>query len=84
MAEFTVLPRFSFEWSEWEKTASPRDLEELDRAMAAIALDPALPGRFRSYYDPIDPTFLYRIENVIIHYRIAADGAVEFVNLFPR
>ncbi|HUO03728.1 MAG TPA: hypothetical protein VMU16_00900 [Candidatus Binataceae bacterium] len=84
MAEFAVQPRFSFEWSQWEKTASPRDLEELDRAMASIVLDPALPGRLRSHYDPLNPSFLYRIESAMIHYRVVGGGDIEFLNLFPR
>jgi hypothetical protein len=84
VAEFFLSASFARELKQWEKTASPHDVEALDRAMAETARDPALPGRFRSFYSPSDPTFLYRFANVIIHYRVTARGAVEFLNLFPR
>jgi hypothetical protein len=84
VAEFTVSPRFAREWWEWQKAASPRDLEGADQAMAAIIRDPALAGRVRSFYDPQNPTFLYRFENLIVHYRVSASGTIEFLNLFPR
>ncbi|MGH7813347.1 MAG: hypothetical protein ACREQI_05015 [Candidatus Binataceae bacterium] len=82
MAEFAASVRFKLDWLEWENTASPRDLEELDRAMAGIVLNHALPGRFRSFYDPMNTSFLYRIESAMIHYRVIG-GTVEFLNLFP-
>ena len=82
MADFVCEPRFLLDVAEWEKTASPRDKEALVQVMAAIVADPALPGRVPSYYDPQNPSYLYRGASFAVHYRVSADGTVEFLNLF--
>jgi hypothetical protein len=50
--------------------------------LAAIAADPALPGRVQSFSDPQMPSYLYRSGSFLVHYRLTADGKVEFLNLF--
>jgi len=67
---------------DWEKSASPRDREALEQVLAATAADPALPGRVPSFYDPQTPSYLYRSGSFLVHYRLTADGKVEFLNLF--
>jgi hypothetical protein len=38
-----------------------------------------------SFYEPASPSYLYRSENILIHYRVPESGVVEFLNLFwPR
>lgn len=82
MAEFVLSPGFLREEQDWEKGASPRDAEALEKALAAIVADPELRGRFLSHYDPAKPSFLYRAGPLLIHYRVGADGVVEFLNLY--
>jgi len=59
-----------------------RDLENVEKAIAAIAQAPDLPRRVPSYYDPSSPSYLYRSGNLRIHYRTPRPGVVEFLNLF--
>ena len=82
MAEFLFSRRFLREVVDWEKGASPRDRDALEQALAAIAADPALPGRVPSFYNPQEPSYLYRAGSFLVHYRLTADGKVEFLNLF--
>jgi hypothetical protein len=84
VADFLFARRFLQDLAEWEQEASPRDREVLDRALARIAKDPALPGRVPSFYDPARPSYLYRVGRLLIHYRLRRDGAVDFLNLFFR
>jgi hypothetical protein len=73
------------ELSVFEKFVSARDLEALEQVLAAIAQNPNLPRRMPSFYDPSSPSYLYRSENILIHYRVPESGVVEFLNLFwPR
>jgi hypothetical protein len=73
------------ELSVFEKSVSARDLETLEQVLAAIAQNPNLPRRMPSFYDPSSPSYLYRSENILIHYRVPESGVVEFLNLFwPR
>ncbi len=82
MADFVCTPRLLHDVAEWEKTASPRDLEALDQALAAIIADPELRGRVPSFYDLQNPSYLYRGPSFVVHYRVPATDTVEFVNLF--
>ncbi len=82
MAEFIFSRRFLREVVDWEKSASPRDRDALEQILAAIAADPALPGRVPSFYNPQEPSYLYRAGSFLVHYRLTADGKVEFLNLF--
>ncbi len=82
MADFVCTPRFLRDFTDWEKSASPRDREALDRVMAAIVADPASPGRVPSFYDLQNPSYLYRGPSFVVHYRVSASGTVEFLNLF--
>jgi hypothetical protein len=85
VAEFILSRRFLEELALFQKNASPRDLELLERTLAAIVQNPNLPGRMPSYYDPAVPSYLYRAGQLLIHYRIVQDEDVEFLNLFwPR
>jgi hypothetical protein len=84
VAEYAFARRFLVDLAEWEGTSSPRDVEALERALAAIAANPALPGRVPSFYDPAMPSYLYRVGPLLIHYRLAPDGRIEFLNLFFR
>jgi hypothetical protein len=82
--EFVFSPQFLQELAEWEQRASVKDKETLDEALAAIVKNPALAGRAPSFYDPLAPSYLYRVGAVLVHYRIVKDQ-VEFLNLFyPR
>ena len=82
MAEFIFSRRFLREVVDWEKSASPRDRDALEQILAAIAADPALPGRVPSFYNPQEPSYLYRAGSFLVHYRLTADDKVEFLNLF--
>ena len=81
MDEFSFSPRFLQELAEWEHPASPKDKAQLDTVLAAIVQNPALPGRTPSFYDPLVPSYLYRLGAVMIHFRVTTDQ-VEFLNLF--
>ena len=83
MDEFAFSPQFLRELTEWEQRGSAKDKEALDEALAAIVKNPALAGRAPSFYDPVAPSYLYRVGAVLIHYRIVKDQ-VEFLNLFYR
>ena len=85
MADYLFTRQFLDELSVFEKSVSARDLETLEQALAAIAQNPNLPRRMPSFYDPSSPSYLYRSENILIHYRVPESGIVEFLNLFwPR
>ncbi len=84
MGDVAFARRFLLELAEWEGSASPRDVEALDRVLAAIGTDPNRPGRVPSFYDPANPSYLYRTGNVLVHYRVRGDDTVEFLNLFFR
>ncbi len=85
MAEYRLSRQFLEELAAFEKSASARDLQSLEEAMAAVVQNPNLPGRVPSFYDPFSPSYLYRSGNTIIHYRVPEAGVVEFLNLFwPR
>jgi hypothetical protein len=81
VAELAFSRRFLRELAEWEGNASPSDVALLDETLARIAENPSLPGRFPSFYEPATPSYLYRCETVLIHYRPRGD-AVDFLNLF--
>jgi hypothetical protein len=85
VADYLFTRQFLDELSVFEKSASARDLETLEQALAAIARNPNLPRRVPSFYEPASPSYLYRSENILIHYRVPESGVVEFLNLFwPR
>lgn len=84
MAECVFARRFLRDLAEWEGSASARDIESLDEALARIASNPALPGRLPSFYDPQQPSYLYRAGDLLIHYRATPPNTVEFLNLFFR
>jgi hypothetical protein len=85
VADYLFTRQFLDELSVFEKSVSARDLETLEQALAAIAQNPNLPRRMPSFYDPSSPSYLYRSENILIHYRVPESGIVEFLNLFwPR
>ena len=84
MAEYVLARRFLEDLAEWQAAASARDIETLDTALAQIANNPALPGRFPSFYDPTRPSYLYRTGSLLIHYRVAGADEIEFLNLFFR
>jgi hypothetical protein len=82
VAESGFARQFLEELAAFEKSASARDLENLDQALAVITRNPNLPGRMPSFYDPSTPSYLYRSGNILIHYRLPRPGVVEFLNLF--
>jgi plasmid stabilization system protein ParE len=82
VADFLFAQRFLQELAEWLAQASPAAQAQLDDALAQIARNPALAGRFPSFYDPLRPSYLLRVADTLIHYRIADNGEVEFLNLF--
>jgi hypothetical protein len=84
VAEFSLARRFLRDLAECEGIGSKRDLKVLERALAAIATDPALPGRVPTFYDPTSPSYLFRAGAVLVHYRVTERGRVEFLNLFFR
>ena len=82
MADYVLSQQFLEDMAAFEKSASARDLENVEKAIAAIAQAPNLPGRVPSFYDPSLPSYLYRSGNLLIHYRLPRRGVVEFLNLF--
>jgi hypothetical protein len=84
VADFALSRRFSLDFAQWEASASERDRQAIERAMAEIVANARLRDRFPSFYDPANPSYLYRCANALIHYREASDGTVEFLNLYPR
>jgi hypothetical protein len=82
VADYILSRQFLEDMAAFEKSASARDLENVEKAIAAIAQAPNLPGRVPSFYDPSLPSYLYRSGNLLIHYRLPRPGAVEFLNLF--
>jgi hypothetical protein len=84
VADFRFTPNCLAEIAQIEAACSPHEAALLDEALARVASDPALPGRFPSFYDPTKPSFLYRADPFMIHFRIGDDGVVEFLNVFWR
>ena len=82
MADYILSRQFLEDMAAFEKSASARDLENVEKAIAAIAQASNLPGRVPSFYDPSLPSYLYRSGNLLIHYRLPRRGVVEFLNLF--
>jgi hypothetical protein len=81
-AELVFARRFLEDLAEWQGSASSHDIAALDAALAQIANNPALPGRFPSFYDPTRPSYLYRSGALLIHYRVGLARELEFLNLF--
>jgi hypothetical protein len=79
--EFSFSPHFLQELTEWEQIASPKDRAQLDSNLAAIVKNPTLSGCAPSFYDPLVPSYLYRLGAVMIHFRVTSDQ-IEFLNLF--
>ena len=84
MADFRFVPNCLAEIIQIEAECSPYEATLLEEALARVAADPALPGRFPSFYDPAAPSFLYRADPFLIHFRVDAQGVVEFLNIFWR
>jgi hypothetical protein len=84
VVECLFARRFLRDLVEWEGSASPGDVASLDQVLARIANNPDLPGRVPSFYDPRQPSYLYRAGDLLIHYRATATDTVEFLNLFFR
>jgi len=85
VADFVLTRQFLKELAEFEKSASGRDLTNLEQALAEIVQNPYLPGRVPSFYDPSLPSYLYRSGSLLIHYRVTGTRKVELLNLFwPR
>ena len=85
MADYLLARQFINELAAFEKSASARDRESLEKTLAAIIQNPNLQGRVPSFYDPSSPSYLYRAGSLLIHYRLPDPGVVEFLNLFwPR
>jgi len=84
VADFLFTRIFLQQLAEWESSASESDRDAVDRAIASIAANPALPGRVPSYYDPAQPSYLYRAGSVLIHFRPRGDDSVLFLNFFYR
>jgi hypothetical protein len=85
VADFLLTRHFLEEMAAFEKSASARDLRNLEETLAAIVQNPYLSGRLSSFYDPALPSYLYRSGNLLVHYRVPKPGLVEFLNLFwPR
>jgi len=84
VAELLFTRRFLRDLAQWEPDASPRDVALFDSTLAAIAADPELPGRIPSFYDPLRPSYLCRLGQLLIHYRLSDRGDLEFLNLFSR
>jgi len=84
VADFRFTRIFLQQLAEWEASASESDREAVDRAIGSIAANPALPGRVPSYYDPAQPSYLYRAGSVLIHFRPRDDDSVLFLNFFCR
>jgi hypothetical protein len=81
VAELVFARRFLRDLAEFEASHSPSDVELPDRALGAIADNPGLSGRVPSFYEPEEPSYLYRAGRALVHYR-AAGTRVEFLNLF--
>jgi hypothetical protein len=82
VAEFVLSGQFLQELAEFEKSASQRDLKNLEETLANIIQNPRLSGRIPSFYDPSVPSYLFRSANILLHYRISGPQEVEFLNLF--
>jgi hypothetical protein len=82
VADYRLARRFLEEITLFEKSASSRDLENLDNTLAAIVADPAVAGRVPSFYDPTLPSYLYRSGTLLIHYRVNESNEIEFLKLF--
>jgi hypothetical protein len=82
VADCRLARRFLEELALFEKSASSRDLENLDDTLASIVANPALAGRVPSFYDPTLPSYLYRSGTLLIHYRVNDSNEIEFLNLF--
>ncbi|MGE0823429.1 MAG: hypothetical protein AB7G75_27270 [Candidatus Binatia bacterium] len=84
MAEFRFVPTCLTEISQIEAACLPREARLLDAALARTATNPNVASQFPSFYDPQKPSFLYRADPFMIHFRIGDDGVVEFLNVFWR
>lgn len=85
MAESAFTQAFLHRAIEIEKTASPTELELLDRTLAYILEDTSLPGRFSAFYDPQHPSFLFRAGPFLIEFAVNDEtDTVTFVSLFYR
>jgi len=84
VADFTFTQNCLAEIAQIEASCSPHEATLLEEALARVAADPDLAGRFPSFYDPTRPSFLYRTDPFMLHFRILDDGNVEFLNVFWR
>ncbi len=84
MPDFRFTRTFLRQLAECEASASERDREVVERAIASIAANPCLAGRIPSYYDPGRPSYLYRAGAALIHFRPLPEGGAIFLNFFCR
>lgn len=84
MTDFTFTQNCLAEIGEIEASCSPHEATLLEEALARVAADPTVAGRFPSFYDPTRPSFLYRVDPFMLHFCILEDGDVEFLNVFWR
>jgi len=82
VGDYRLSRQFLEELAASEKSASARDFQSLEEAMAAIVQNPNLPRRISSFYNPAAPSYLYRAGNILIHFRLTESDDVEFLNLF--
>lgn len=85
MAEPSFTPSFLKRVAELEKNASAIEQRLLEQTLARILIDPYLPERFPTFYDPALPTFFVRSGPFLIEFSVdEKTDVVTFVSLFHR
>jgi hypothetical protein len=85
VAEPVFTPSFLSRLAELEKRLSTAELELFERTLARIIVEPDLPERFPTFYDPNLPTFFVRAGPFIIEFAVnEKTESVTFVSLFYR
>jgi len=68
-----------------ENNATRLEQELLEQTLARIVIDPYLPERFSTFYNPNSPTYLFRSGPFMIEFAVDdKDDVVTFVSLFRR
>lgn len=70
------------ELAEIDAGCPPSERDTLENALALLAVEPGRRGSYPSHYDPEHPSYLFRAAPFVIHYHVADDGVVVFLNVF--
>lgn len=85
MPDPRFTPAFLRRVAEFEDITSAAERDVLDRTLARIVINPYLPARFPTFYDPNLPTYFVRSDPFLIEFAVDEEtDTVPVISLFYR